>query len=105
MTVFANEGRWDTSNVVFDGSLVTRYRKNAEPDAAMAYIDYGLSVLDRGIVIERIPTEQHVDLAVLLADLSDHRLLGGFEVFDRFFEIGSPTGIAELSDYLAPNPP
>ncbi len=105
MTVFANQGRWDASNVVFDGSLVTRYRKNAEADAAMAYIDYGLSVLDRGVVAERIPPEQHVDLAVLLADLSDHRLLGGFEVFDRFFEIGSPTGMAELGDYLTSKRP
>jgi MurNAc alpha-1-phosphate uridylyltransferase len=101
MTVFANGGRWDTSNVVFDGSLVTRYRKGApESDPAVAYIDYGLSVLDRQVVTERIPPDQHVDLGTLMAGLSDDRLLGGFEVFDRFFEIGSPDGIAELGQYL-----
>jgi MurNAc alpha-1-phosphate uridylyltransferase len=101
MTVFANEGRWDTSNVVFDGSLVTRYRKDSpEADPSMAYIDYGLSVLDRGVVTERIPPDRHVDLAALMADLSDDRLLGGFEVYERFYEIGSPDGIAELGEYL-----
>lgn len=101
MTVFANGGRWDTSNVVFDGSLVTKYRKGAsEADPAMTYIDYGLSVLDRQVVTKRIPPDCHVDLAAVLAELSDERLLGGFEVFDRFFEVGSPGGLAEIDAYL-----
>ncbi len=47
MTVFRNDGAWDTSNVIFDGRCVLRYDKH-EPDpasAGMHYIDYGLSVL------------------------------------------------------------
>ena len=44
MTVFKNEGRWDTSNVWFDGNEIRRYdKKKRTPE--MRYIDYGLGVL------------------------------------------------------------
>ena len=44
MTVLRNEGRWDTSNVLFDGARVVRYDKRA-PSPDMRYIDYGLGLL------------------------------------------------------------
>src|SRR5438132_4448594 len=44
MTVFKNDGRWDTSNVWFDGKQILRYDKR-EPGPEMRYIDYGLGVL------------------------------------------------------------
>ena len=43
MTVFRNEGRWDTSNVLFDGQRVVRHDKRA-PTPDMQYIDYGLGI-------------------------------------------------------------
>jgi len=101
MTVFANDGRWDASNVVFDGTLVVEYRKGlSSPPPAMRFIDYGLLVLDRRLVVERVPTGSASDLAELLEPLSLQALLGGFEVDQRFFEIGSPEGIAELDRFL-----
>ena len=47
MTVFRNDGRWDTSNAIFDGQLVTLYDKQRQgrPAADFTYIDYGLSAL------------------------------------------------------------
>ena len=46
MTVFRNEGRWDTSNVEFrDGRILAYDKAHARP--AMRYIDYGLGILDR----------------------------------------------------------
>jgi len=102
MTVFANDGQWDASNVIFDGTLVVEYRKGlTTPPPAMRFIDYGLLVLDRKLVVDRIPTGRASDLAELLEPLSHQALLGGFEVDQRFFEIGSPEGIAELDRYLA----
>ena len=101
MTVFANNGRWDASNVVFDGSSVVEYRKGmTSPPSAMRFIDYGLLELSRDLVVERLPTARRSDLAELLEPLSREGLLGGYEVFQRFFEIGSPRGMEELDRFL-----
>src|SRR5205823_5956865 len=40
MTVLLNDGRWDVSNVSFDGELVTAYEKRT-PTSTMRWIDYG----------------------------------------------------------------
>ena len=57
MTVFRNDGRWDTSNVIFDGRMVTLYDKHGatRPAADFAFIDYGLSALSRQVIAEEIP--------------------------------------------------
>jgi NDP-sugar pyrophosphorylase family protein len=96
MTVLRNDGRWDRSNADFDGALVTRYSKT---EGDFSWIDYGLSVLAREVVA-RIPSERPADLADLLNDLSREGQLGGFEVGERFYEIGSPEGLAELERAL-----
>ena len=44
MTVFRNEGQWDTSNVEFRDGRILAYDKVARTPA-MQYIDYGLGVL------------------------------------------------------------
>jgi hypothetical protein len=40
------------------------------------------------------------DLSTLCRDLSLRGQLAGFEVFERFYEIGSPAGLSELERYL-----
>lgn len=98
MTVLKNEGRWDRSNVEFrDGALV-RYDKR-HPRDEMAYIDYGLSALSAG-VLERDETEERFDLADLYRSLSERGLLAGYEVFERFYEIGSHAGLRDTIDYF-----
>jgi NDP-sugar pyrophosphorylase family protein len=96
MTVLRNEGRWDKSNADFDGKLVTRYSKS---EGDFEWIDYGLLVLERDVVAE-IPADQPSDLADLLSRLGDEGRLAGFEAKDRFYEIGSPSGLAELEAFL-----
>ena len=97
MTVLRNEGRWDRSNADFDGELVTRYSKT---EGEFEWIDYGLSILTRDIVGE-IPNDAPADLAELFTRLSRAGRLAGLEVPDRFYEIGSPEGLAELERFLA----
>ena len=96
MTVLRNEGRWDRSNADFDGKLVTCYSK-AQGD--FEWIDYGLIVLERDVVAE-IPADLPSDLGDLLSRLSDEGRLAGFEAEERFYEIGSPSGLAELEAFL-----
>src|SRR5438270_1612237 len=43
MTVFRNDGQWDTSNVWFEEGVIRRYDKN-EPTNEMKHIDYGLGL-------------------------------------------------------------
>lgn len=101
MTIIENRGRWDASNVVFDGEMVVEYRKGiSDPPPEMRYIDYGLIRLDQDLVLDLIPAAQPCDLASFLGPLSEQDLLGGFEVFERFFEVGSPSGIRDLDEFL-----
>ena len=98
MTVLHNENRWDRSNVRFEDGRVTLYEKGG---SGAEYIDYGLSVLERRIVAERIPADAVADLADLYRELSIESSLAGFEVSERFYEVGSPAGLADLERHLA----
>jgi NDP-sugar pyrophosphorylase family protein len=101
MTVFRNEGLWDTSNVVFDGDLVARYEKGLDPRPEdMRWIDYGLTALRRELIASRVPPQSVQDLAPLCTALARERQLAGYEVTARFYEIGSVEGRDELERFL-----
>ena len=87
---------------VFDGRRVTRYEKGlSEPPPEMMWIDYGLLALSSELVGARIPHGEVCDLAPLCSALADEGLLAGLEVSERFYEIGSPAGRAELDSLLS----
>jgi NDP-sugar pyrophosphorylase family protein len=97
MTVFRNDGRWDGSNVVLDGPRVARYAKGLTPlPAEMRWIDYGLLAFRREVIGERVPAGTPADLAPVCSGLASDGLLAGFEVTERFYEIGSMAGRDEL---------
>ena len=99
MTVFRNEGRWDTSNVEFDGERIIAYDKRNRNER-MHYIDYGLGLFQRR-AFAAIGERDIYDLARLYQELLHRGELAGYEVSQRFYEIGSPAGIEELSAILA----
>ena len=106
MTVLRNEGRWDASNARYADGRVTRYAKGRGAEVpGLEWIDYGLSVLAASVVAERIPSGRHADLADLYADLSAEGLLAGYEVRERFYEVGSPEGLRDLERHLAESSP
>jgi N-acetyl-alpha-D-muramate 1-phosphate uridylyltransferase len=99
MTVFRNSGQFDKSNVVLrEGELLVYDKKNRLPE--MDYIDYGLAALRREVIAE-LPAGDPRDLADLYSRLVRERRMAGFEVFQRFYEIGTPAGLAETAAYLA----
>ena len=101
MTVYENNGQFDTSNVEYAEGRVVRYEKGLDPiPAEMRWIDYGLSVLERDLVAERIPGDTVADLSDLCHALAAEGALAGFLVADRFYEIGSPSGLAEVTALL-----
>jgi N-acetyl-alpha-D-muramate 1-phosphate uridylyltransferase len=99
MTVFANADSWDTSNVWFDNGKIRLYSKR-EKLPEMRYIDYGLMICTREIFND-FPDEVPFELADTLEDLSRKGELAGYEVNQRFYEIGSPAGLAELDHLLS----
>jgi NDP-sugar pyrophosphorylase family protein len=99
MTVFHNVGQWDSSNVDYSGGRIWAYDKK-NPTSRMEYIDYGLGVF-RDSAFAGIADNQPHDLADLFQDLLANRTLAGFEIKERFYEIGSMAGLRELSDHLA----
>lgn len=102
MTVLENQNRWDTSNAVYADGQVLRYDKRQQPDrAGMRYIDYGLSILTSAVVSELVPPARPSDLADVFRLLSEQGRLAGYPVTERFYEVGSPAGLADLELFLS----
>jgi NDP-sugar pyrophosphorylase family protein len=98
MTVFRNDGLYDTSNIVFrDDQIIAYDKKNRVPE--MRYIDYGLSLF-RSNVFQEWLADTPFDLADVMQKLLASGELAGFEVPQRFYEIGSLDGLAELEMLL-----
>jgi NDP-sugar pyrophosphorylase family protein len=95
ITVLRNEGRWDRSNAIYENGRLLLYDKQTDP--RMQYIDFGLSAFRRDLFDHR---PEVFDLAVLLHELSLYGRLAGYEVQQRFYEIGSPQGLRDLEQHL-----
>lgn len=98
MTVFRNENRWEPSNVRFEEGQIKRYDKG-KPTSDMKHIDYGLGVLSSE-ALSSWPDGEAFDLADVYQGLIGKEKLAGYEVDRRFYEIGSPGGLAELDALL-----
>jgi N-acetyl-alpha-D-muramate 1-phosphate uridylyltransferase len=98
MTVYANGDAWDTSNVWFEHGRIRLYSKR-EKLPEMHFIDYGLMICTKQI-FDNSPPDIPFDLADILEALSRSGELAGHEVHQRFYEIGSPDGLAELDQLL-----
>jgi NDP-sugar pyrophosphorylase family protein len=66
----------------------------------MAYIDYGLSILRAEAIREAIPPRSVYDLSDLFHKFSERGKLAGFEVTERFYEIGSPQGLEDFTKFV-----
>jgi NDP-sugar pyrophosphorylase family protein len=97
MTVFRNDGRWDTSNIEFAGGRIVDYSK--KPTRRMTHIDFGLTMLS-GSALATVTEGGAFDLADLYRRLIREGRMAGLEVERRFYEIGSPAGLAETDAYL-----
>lgn len=99
MTVFHNQGRWESSNVEFRDDRIVAYDK-AHRTEAMQYIDYGLGIFDRR-AFNDIADQGVCDLATVYQQMLRREDLAGFEVRKRFYEIGSVAGLEEARNHLA----
>jgi N-acetyl-alpha-D-muramate 1-phosphate uridylyltransferase len=98
MTVFQNNGLWDRSNVEFaKGRIVSYSKQHLTP--SMTYIDYGSGVFRKEVFLEECYATPF-DLSRVYQDLLAAGELHGFEVRNRFYEIGSFQGIEDLANHF-----
>jgi NDP-sugar pyrophosphorylase family protein len=97
MTIYDNNDNYDKSNVLFVGDKIELYDKK-EPNPNMRHIDYGLGVFSSSVFSG---LSGNFDLADVYSQLSREGRLAGFLARDRFYEIGSLSGLAELESFLS----
>jgi len=101
MTVFKNEGKWDSSNVEIEKNKIKKYSKTKK-NIRMTHIDYGLGIFNQS-VFKIYADETKFDLAQVYEDLLKIGELASFEAENRFYEIGSHEGLIELNQLLKKN--
>ena len=98
MAIYRNYNKFDKSNVKIDKSNnVIYYRKNN--NLKLQYIDYGASYINKSI-FKNVKKNVKFDLSELFENISRDKMLKGYKVKKRFYEIGSYTGIKELKKFL-----
>jgi NDP-sugar pyrophosphorylase family protein len=95
MTVLRNDDAWAPSNAVYARSRVVAYDKRTPPPGAR-WIDYGLLAFRAEVFAGGGPA----DLSDVCRDLAAQGLLAGYRASRRFYEIGTPEGLAETAAAL-----
>jgi len=98
MVVLKNKGRYGPSNCEVKSGLVTKYAKGLKTES-FEYIDFGLVCLKRSL-LSSIPGGTPTDMSVIFSSLVGKKKLMAYEVFQRFYEVGSVQGVAEFSEYV-----
>ena len=96
MTILRQNTKLHPSNVVFRQGVITHYDK-IKQSPEMEYIDYGLSILTAQ-AFGGFPVT--FDLGDVFHSLALKNTLTGYEVFHRFYEIGSFDGLQETEKFL-----
>jgi NDP-sugar pyrophosphorylase family protein len=97
MAVYRNEGKYGKSDVIVrDGYVVDYNKKEKKPE--MVWINFGVSAL-RKTALEGVKEGEYSNEESFYGGLIKARQLRPFEVQERFYEIGNPTGLKEFSDF------
>lgn len=99
MTVYRNDGRYDASNVSFVDGRILRYDKTPGL-SGMTHIDWGLGAF-ASAAFASYSAHQRFDLAAVYQQLLARDELLGYEMRERFYEIGSIEGLEETRQLLS----
>lgn len=94
MTVYKNAGQYDASNVEYVDGRIVRYAKGVP---GMTHIDYGLGGFHRDAFAS---FDGKFDLVAVYQALLAAADLFGYEMRERFYEIGSVSGLEETRRLL-----
>lgn len=104
MTLYKRKSFSDECNVKFVNQKVMLYSKR-EKKTEMLHVDYGFSILNSKVFnyFPNAENAESVDLADIFERISKEGQVSGFEVAERFYEVGSHEGIRELEKFLKEN--
>lgn len=99
--VYANRDQIEPSNIALRADLIVRYDKRRAPgDPPLDHIDYGATALRRE-AIAQLPANTTMGFDELQSELARREQLLAHVTPDRFYEIGSVQGVAELEAHLS----
>ncbi len=101
MAVFKNKNQFGKSNVIFKNGRLLKYDKK-NFSSKMEYIDYGISMLDKSI-LKQIPKDRYMDLSDIYHKLVENKLMSGYEIRNRFYEIGTSFSLTEFKKFIYQN--
>ena len=97
MAVYRNEGRFGRSDVVAKDGMVAAYdKKKALP--GMNWVNFGVSAMKKE-ALAGVEEGRFCDEEAFYGSLLNRRELMAYETSERFYEIGSPEGLAEFRDF------
>mgnify|MGYP005813047117 CR=1 FL=1 len=96
MTIYHNNGNFDTSNVEFNGKKIVSYNKK-NPSPKSEYIDYGANFFER---ISFYSMPKVFDLSELQEKIVNAKQMESEVIKDKFYEIGSPEGILDFQKMI-----
>ena len=99
MVVYRNHNLDERSNVILADGRVACYDK-WHPRPEMTCVDNGLSVLSRSL-LERVPAGQVFAIEEIYRQLAEEGNMGAYETPQRFYEIGSVSGLRLFSELVA----
>ena len=99
MCVYKNINNLIQNNINLNGDKVLEYNK-LTPKTNFNFVDYGMSFIPTRLLREFPTTNPRFDLSDFFQFLVGKKLLRGYKVGSRFYEIGSLAGIKELSDKM-----
>ena len=100
MAVLRNYHEYGPSDLLVEDDIVREYdKKRVRPD--LEWVNFGVSALRRA-ALRLVEPHQFCDEPTFYGQLIAQRQLAAFEVKDRFYEIGSPSGLAQFSAFIAP---
>jgi NDP-sugar pyrophosphorylase family protein len=98
MVVLKNKGKYGPSNCDVKAGFVAKYAKGSKTES-FEYVDFGLVCLKKSL-LSSIPGETPADMSVIFSSLVGRKELLAYEVFQRFYEVGSVQGIVEFAEYV-----
>ncbi|MCJ2534209.1 MAG: NTP transferase domain-containing protein [Candidatus Thermoplasmatota archaeon] len=102
MVVYQNFDKFDSSNIIINNKLVTKY--GGEKTKETTYIDYGVSLFNKK-TLKNIPTDTFYSTKDLFTNLTKQKELLSYEVKKRFYHIGTPESLKEFKKYVETKKP
>jgi NDP-sugar pyrophosphorylase family protein len=99
MAVYENHDRFEPSNARVAGGRVVAYDKARPTGSDFDHVDYGATALRREVVLALAPGRP-LALSDVQRDLARGGRLLALVASERFYEIGSPAGLADLERHL-----